>query len=125
LRTQSEFKVLHLQQRLDREIWRVGKRQSQAPKEKGSQGKKDFCKLLILWWADWNNQFLLKTKEKKMNKVQIREELKAITSSDESVVRDIAFALNLIATNHTLVKAVEENVINVALIAYELERKLS
>ncbi len=60
-----------------------------------------------------------------MNKVQIREELKAITNSDESVVRDIAFALNLIANNSTLVKAVEENVINVALVAYELELSLS
>ena len=60
-----------------------------------------------------------------MNKVQIREELKAITNSDESVVRDIAFALNLIANNSTLVKAVEENVINVALVACELELSLS
>lgn len=60
-----------------------------------------------------------------MNKVQIREELKAITQSDRSVVTDIAFALNLIANNSTLVKAVEENVINVALVAYELELSLS
>ncbi len=60
-----------------------------------------------------------------MNKVQIREELKAITNSDESVVRDIACALNLIANNSTLVKAVEENVINVALVACELELSLS
>ena len=60
-----------------------------------------------------------------MNEVRIREELKALTQSDASVVEDISFALNLIATNHTLVKAIEENVIVVANVARELDSQLS
>tara|TARA_Y100000401_G_scaffold107130_1_gene101210 strand:- start:42 stop:335 length:294 start_codon:yes stop_codon:yes gene_type:complete len=92
------------------------------------KSKSRFLQTAHLMVGRLEQSFLLKNKKlrrKKMNKVQIREELKAITNSDESVVRDIAFALNLIATNHTLVKAVEENVINVALVAYELESSLS
>ena len=60
-----------------------------------------------------------------MNEVRIREELKALTHNDASVVEDISFALNLIATNHALVKAVEENVILVANVARELDSQLS
>ena len=60
-----------------------------------------------------------------MNLVQIREELKALTNSDASIVDDISFALNLIATNNTLTKAIEENVIVVANVAKELQFLLS
>lgn len=63
--------------------------------------------------------------EYKMNLVQIREELKALTNSDASIVDDISFALNLIATNNTLTKAIEENVIVVANVAKELQFLLS
>jgi hypothetical protein len=60
-----------------------------------------------------------------MNLVQIREELKALTNSDASQVRDIAYALNLIATNKVLLDAVEKNAIVVGKVAYELEFLLS
>ena len=61
----------------------------------------------------------------KMNEVKIREELRTLTNSDSSQVRDIAYALNLLATNRTLLKAVEDNAILVSKVAYELEFMLS
>ena len=61
----------------------------------------------------------------KMNEVTIREELRTLTNSDASEVRDIAYALNLLATNRTLLKAVEDNAILVSKVAYELEFMLS
>ena len=61
----------------------------------------------------------------KMNEVTIREELRTLTNSDASQVRDIAYALNLLATNRTLLKAVEDNAILVSKVAYELEFMLS
>ena len=61
----------------------------------------------------------------KMNEVKIREELKTLTNSDSSQLRDIAYALNLLATNRTLLKAVEDNAILVSKVAYELEFMLS
>ncbi len=60
-----------------------------------------------------------------MNLVEIREELKTLTNSDAGQVRDIAYALNLLATNRKLLKAVESNAIVVANVAYELEFLLS
>ena len=65
------------------------------------------------------------TKGDTMNETQIREELKTLTNSDSSQVRDIAYALNLLATNRTLLKAVETNAILVSKVAYELEFMLS
>ncbi len=63
--------------------------------------------------------------DNKMNLVEIREELKTLTNSDAGQVRDIAYALNLLATNRKLLKAVESNAIVVANVAYELEFLLS
>ena len=60
-----------------------------------------------------------------MNLVEIREELRTLTNSDVGQVRDIAYALNLLATNRKLLKAVESNAIVVANVAYELEFLLS
>jgi len=65
------------------------------------------------------------TKGEKMNEIQIREELKTLTNSDSSQIRDIAYVLNLLATNRTLLKAVEDNAILVSKVAYELEFMLS
>jgi hypothetical protein len=65
------------------------------------------------------------TKGDTMNEIQIREELKTLTNSDSNQLRDIAYALNLLATNRTLLKAVETNAILVSKVAYELEFMLS
>jgi len=65
------------------------------------------------------------TKGEEMTNNKIKKAIRELTNNDRSQLFDIGYAVNLILTNDELTKALKENPVAVALMAYELSAEQS
>ena len=58
--------------------------------------------------------------ENTMQRAKIKKAIRELTNNDENIIRDIAYALNLILVNEDLTKALLTNANKVVVCAYEI-----
>lgn len=60
------------------------------------------------------------TKGEEMTNNKIKKAIKKLTNNDKTSLFDLGYAINLILTNEELTKALKENPVTIAVLAYEL-----